>query len=73
LRRIAGLTPQGVFLERLGITARAQALAEALEGPALEAHVAAHRRLTHPEEMGTPLQGMALYPEGAAPPPGLDA
>ena len=46
------ITPQGVFLERLGITARAQALAATLSGNALENHIAAHRRLTHPEEMG---------------------
>ncbi len=51
------LTPQGVFLERLGITARAQRLAAALEGSARDAHIAAHRRLTHPEEMGNGVQG----------------
>jgi SAM-dependent MidA family methyltransferase len=66
------VTAQGVLLERLGITARAQALARGLEGAALEAHVAAHRRLTHPGEMGTLFQAMALFPETAAPPPGLD-
>ena len=65
------LTSQGVFLERLGITARAQKLAERLTGEARHAHVAAHRRLTHPEEMGTLFKVMALHPEGAAPPPGL--
>lgn len=67
------LTPQGVFLERLGITRRAQVLAQGLTGAALEAHVAAHRRLTHPSEMGTLFKVMALFPAGAAPPPGLDA
>lgn len=65
------VTPQGVFLERLGITQRAQTLSEKLTGAAREAHVAAHRRLTHPEEMGTLFKVMGLYPEGAAPPPGL--
>ncbi|MFX0543764.1 class I SAM-dependent methyltransferase [Roseovarius sp. S4756] len=65
------LTAQGVFLERLGITQRAQKLAAALSGEALSAHVAAHRRLTHPSEMGTLFKVMALYPEGAVPPPGL--
>ena len=68
----AQLTPQGVFLERLGITARAQALATRLEGDALKAHVAAHRRLTHPEEMGNLFKVLALFPEGATPPPGCD-
>ncbi|SHM31028.1 SAM-dependent methyltransferase, MidA family [Roseovarius litoreus] len=66
------LTPQGVFLERLGITARAQALAHGLEGAALDAHVAAHRRLTHPAEMGTVFKVLGLFPETAAPPPGLE-
>ncbi|MFN3211198.1 MAG: class I SAM-dependent methyltransferase [Roseovarius sp.] len=66
------LTPQGVFLERLGITARAQALAKGLEGDRLETHIAAHRRLTHPHEMGTLFKVMAFTPDGAAPPPGLD-
>lgn len=65
------LTAQGVFLERLGIAQRATKLAEALQGAALEAHVAAHRRLTHPSEMGTLFKVMGLYPEGATPPPGL--
>jgi len=67
------LTPQGVFLERLGITARARALAARLSGADLESHVAAHRRLTHPSEMGDLFKVMALFPEGAAPPPGCEA
>jgi SAM-dependent MidA family methyltransferase len=67
----AGPTAQGVFLERLGITARAQRLAERLSGEARARHVAAHRRLTHPEEMGTLFKCLALHPEGAPPPPGV--
>ncbi|WP_019955292.1 class I SAM-dependent methyltransferase [Yoonia vestfoldensis] len=66
------LTSQGVFLERLGITARARKLATGLTGAALDAHVAAHRRLTHPAEMGDLFKVMALYPATAMPPPGLD-
>lgn len=66
------LTAQGVFLERLGITARAQALARNLSGSDLEQHIAGHRRLTHPDEMGNLFQVMGLYPETASPPPGLD-
>ena len=66
------LTPQGVFLERLGITARAQALAARLEGEPLTRHVAAHRRLTHPDEMGTLFKTLAFVPEGAAMLPGLE-
>jgi SAM-dependent MidA family methyltransferase len=66
------LTPQGIYLERLGITARAQALAATLQGDALENHIAAHRRLTHPEEMGTLFKVLGLYPVGSPPPPGLE-
>lgn len=65
------LTPQGIFLERLGITTRAQTLAKQLTGPKLENHISAHRRLTHPAEMGSLFKVCALYPEGAAAPPGL--
>ena len=64
---------QGVLLERLGITARAQALAQGLEGAARDAHVAAHRRLTHPAEMGDLFKAMAVAPRGAPLPPGFDA
>jgi NADH dehydrogenase [ubiquinone] 1 alpha subcomplex assembly factor 7 len=66
------VTAQGVFLERLGITARAQHLAKALTGDRLSAHIAAHRRLTHPTEMGELFKVIALYPATALPPPGLD-
>lgn len=66
------LTPQGVFLERLGIAARAEVLARNLSGPALESHRAAYQRLTGAEEMGTLFKVLGLYPDGAAPPPGLE-
>ncbi|PZR00660.1 MAG: methyltransferase [Cereibacter sphaeroides] len=66
------MTPQGILLERLGITARAQTLAQRLTGPALDAHVAAHRRLTHPSEMGQLFKALAFYAPGAPPPPGFD-
>lgn len=67
------LTPQGVFLERLGITQRAQSLATSLSGPALDSHIAAHRRLTHPTEMGSLFKVMAIYPDNTPPPAGLEA
>ncbi|WP_289150294.1 SAM-dependent methyltransferase [uncultured Salipiger sp.] len=67
----APLVPQGIFLERLGITDRARALAAKLEGPALDSHIAAHRRLTHPEEMGSLFKTLGFFPESATPPPGL--
>lgn len=65
------MTDQGLWLERLGIGARARGLAARLSGAALEAHVAAHRRLTHPEEMGRVFQVIAIHPSAAAPPPGF--
>lgn len=66
------LTPQGVLLERLGITPRANALAKKLSGPPLSSHIAAHRRLTHPDEMGTLFKAIALYQPGTPCPPGFD-
>lgn len=68
---ISRLTPQGIFLERLGITPRAQALAKSLTGPELETHIAAHRRLTHPEEMGTLFKAMAIFKTDSPLPPGF--
>ena len=65
------LTPQGIYLERLGVTQRARALASRLSGTALEEHIAAHRRLTHPAEMGRLFKVMAFYQRGATPPAGL--
>lgn len=70
--RASSPTAQGVFLERLGITARAQALASRLSGSALDSHIAAHRRLTHGQEMGTLFKVMSLTPPDSALPPGLD-
>ncbi|MEP5762846.1 MAG: SAM-dependent methyltransferase [Litoreibacter sp.] len=67
------MTPQGVLLERLGITARAQALAKNMDQTTLNSHIKAHRRLTHPDEMGTLFKSIALYPHTQAPPPGFDA
>ncbi|MDD7971653.1 class I SAM-dependent methyltransferase [Roseinatronobacter alkalisoli] len=65
------LTPQGVFLERLGITQRAQTLARSLDGAALQAHIAAHRRLTHPQEMGHLFKVLGLHPQTTPVPPGF--
>lgn len=66
------LTPQGVFLERLGITHRAQSLAKGLSGDALQTHVAAHRRLTHPDEMGSLFKVLGIVPAQSPTPPGLE-
>ncbi|MBM7066519.1 class I SAM-dependent methyltransferase [Actibacterium sp. 188UL27-1] len=66
-----GPVTQGIWLERLGITARARKLARQLEGHAFESHIAAHRRLTHPEEMGTLFKTLGVLPFDAPPPPGF--
>ncbi len=60
-------TTQGAFLERLGITERARALARA-GGDDI---VSQHRRLTHPDEMGTLFKTLALVPPGMPDPPGF--
>lgn len=65
------ITPQGVFLERLGITDRARALAQNKTDKEVDALITAHRRLTHPEEMGTLFKVIGLYPKGAPLPAGL--
>lgn len=62
---------QGAVLTRLGIEARAERLAQNLTGAALESHRAAHRRLTHPEEMGSLFKVLAVTSAGAPPPPGF--
>ncbi len=67
------VTPQGIFLERLGITARANSLAATLSGTTLETLITAHQRLTHPQEMGNLFKVLGLYPNQATPPPGLNA
>ena len=69
---VSAMTPQGTFLNRLGIAARAGALARNLDGDALQSHLAAHRRLTDAEEMGQLFKVLACYPAGNATPPGLD-
>jgi len=70
--QVSGLTPQGILLERLGITARAQSLAAQLHGDTLENHIAAHHRLTHPDEMGQLFKAIAITPKGANHPAGFD-
>ncbi len=62
---------QGNVLLRLGIAARAARLASGLAGAALENHLAALRRLTHPEEMGSVFKVLALTRAGAPLPPGF--
>jgi len=71
LASVSDMVSQGMLLERLGITQRAQILANSLTGAALETHIAAHRRLTHPDEMGTLFKAIAVFPNDQSPPPGF--
>ncbi len=65
------VVPQGVLLGRLGIAARAAALAERLDGEARARHLAAWHRLTDPSEMGTVFKAIAFHPPAHPPPPGF--
>jgi NADH dehydrogenase [ubiquinone] 1 alpha subcomplex assembly factor 7 len=64
-------TTQGALLAALGIAQRAERLALRLQGPALENHLAATRRLTGATEMGTLFKALALFPPNAPPPAGF--
>jgi NADH dehydrogenase [ubiquinone] 1 alpha subcomplex assembly factor 7 len=68
----AAPTDQGRFLQRLGIDQRAARLAERLTGDALQSHIAAHHRLTHPAEMGSLFKVLGIAAPGSPPLPGLD-
>lgn len=70
--RFSGPLRQGEFLERLGIGARAEALARDRPPEVREAIAAQHRRLTHPEEMGDLFKVSALTPWTALLAPGFD-
>jgi SAM-dependent MidA family methyltransferase len=63
---------QGILLERLGITQRAQTLAKNMDGAALENHISAHKRLTHPDEMGSLFKAIAIIPENSDFPAGFN-
>ena len=69
--RAWGTVGQGAFLDRLGITERARALARGKPAEEAAAIAAAHRRLTHTGEMGNLFQVLAFLPEGTLPPPGF--
>ncbi len=60
---------QGAFLERLGITPRANALARVGDADAIAAQ---HKRLTHPDEMGSLFKVMTLSPPDMPPLPGFE-
>lgn len=66
--RVLGTAEQGAFLESLGLGARASELARAAP-ERLEELRSAHRRLAHPDEMGSLFKVMGLaapdWPDGA--------
>jgi len=63
--RVQGPVSQGAFLERLGISARMNQLAQRSKDP--DSIVRAHRRLVHPDEMGKLFKALALTPNTARP------
>ncbi|MCE2509749.1 MAG: SAM-dependent methyltransferase [Alphaproteobacteria bacterium] len=64
--------PQGALLERLGIHARSERLAEGADPADAEAIRAACRRLIDPEEMGTLFRAMAIAHPDLVALPGFD-
>ena len=65
------LTAQGVFLERLGISDRANLLLKNSKPEYKNSIISAHRRLTHPDEMGTLFKVLGLFPKDQNSPAGL--
>ncbi|MDB4099872.1 SAM-dependent methyltransferase [Amylibacter sp.] len=70
--KVSSTIPQGILLERLGITQRAQTLAKNIDGKALETHISAHKRLTHPDEMGKLFKAIAIIPNHTDLPTGFN-
>jgi SAM-dependent MidA family methyltransferase len=70
--RVWGPEAQGIWLGRLGLVERAQALAKALpDDVARRSHHAAFRRLTEASEMGTVFKAMAITRPDTPTPPGF--
>ncbi len=70
--RAWGPVPQGVFLRRLGIEARAAALAAGKDAAIAADILGRMHRLIDSGEMGTLFKAMALAHPALPPPPGLD-
>jgi len=68
---VHGPVPQGAFLERLGIAARAAALGAGATPEQARDIAAAHHRLVGPAEMGTLFKVMAVTAPGVPSPPGF--
>lgn len=71
--RTYGPIAQGIFLARLGIGARAEALMAGGTSDQGQRIATALRRLVHPAEMGSIFKVLALTNPDLPPPPGFDA
>lgn len=69
---VFGPVPQGVFLGRLGIEARAEMLARGADTEQAAAVHTALRRLVHPREMGLLFKALAIAGPHVPPLPGFD-
>ncbi|MFV2001829.1 MAG: class I SAM-dependent methyltransferase [Paracoccaceae bacterium] len=69
--RVTPIITQSRLLENLGINIRAQILADILKGDDRASHLAALRRLTHKDEMGTLFKTIAVHATDSPPPPGF--
>ena len=70
--RTYGPLAQGIFLARLGIGARAQALIAHSKGDQAAAITASFRRLVHPTQMGLMFKALAVANPDLPPPPGFE-
>ena len=70
--RLVGPVPQGRFLMRIGLAARAEQAAQHAAPEARRALLAAIDRLTSPTQMGEVFKVALLVPAGAGTPPGFE-
>ena len=71
--RLIGPVPQGRCLMRIGLAARAEAVASTAAPEDRRAHLAAIDRLTSPAQMGEVFKVALLVPAGEGVPPGFEA
>ena len=71
--RLIGPVPQGRFLMRIGLEARAEAVARMAAPEERRSHLAAIDRLTSPAQMGEVFKVALLVPAGDGMPPGFEA
>ena len=70
--RLIGPVPQGRFLMRIGLAARAEQAAATAEAEMRRALLAAIDRLTSPAQMGEAFKVALLVPDGTGTPPGFE-